>query len=389
MTRPLKIAFIALGFPPDVGGTELYNVEYARRLHERGHELKVLTWETESPGAAECDAALPFEIRRLPYTRVMKQLSEAGVDVALNEWKSEIAFISRGSKILPRVVEAAAKIVPVVLSIHEFREKHRGRNMIQRWRVRRRYGMHKVKCITVNSADTRSRLVDLGVEAKRLVTVHPGVDLSQYQANPELGKALREESGWGSRPILLTVSRLVANKGHQKILEVIPNLLKQFSDLLYVIVGKGPMRGDLEDTVKALGIQNSVVFAGLVPDVRPYYNACDVFCMASTPQSERANAGEGFGIAYVEAGACEKAVLASSSGGGAEIVVDGQTGRVVDPRQSHQVTSALFDLLENPEKTRSMGIAGRERIQRYDWNRGVVELEAALRMASDEIGTRS
>jgi phosphatidylinositol alpha-1,6-mannosyltransferase len=242
--------------------------------------------------------------------------------------------------------------------------------------------MHKVQLITVNSIDTRSRLVDLGVDEKRLVTVYPGVDWAKFRSEPESGRRLRRERGWEDRSILLTVSRLAANKGHSQILEVIPQLLKQLPNLLYVIVGKGPMRDSLEEKVAQLGIQNSVVFAGLVPDVRPFYHACDVFCMASTPQSSRANAGEGFGIAYVEAGACEKAVLASSSGGGAEIVVDGETGRVVDPRQSHQLTSALFDLLENPERTQQMGLAGRKRVQRYDWNRGLVELEAALRNAA-------
>ncbi|MDF1664594.1 MAG: glycosyltransferase family 4 protein [Planctomycetota bacterium] len=382
MTRPLKIAFIALGFPPDVGGTELYNVEYARRLKERGHDLRVFTWETESDGSAESDAALPFEVIRVPYSREKKLLLDEGISEALSSWGSEVIFISRGSKMLPNVVATAARHAPVVLSIHEFREKHRGRNLIQRWRVRRRYGMHLVKSITVNSSDTRGRLVDLGIPESQLATVYPGVDLSQFQPSEEAGKALREERSWGQRPVLLTVSRLAANKGHTRILEALPGLLKQFPDLLYVIVGKGPMREELEAKVAELNIGDSVEFTGLVEDVRPYYHACHIFCMTSTPQSERANAGEGFGIAYVEAGACEKAVLASSSGGGAEIVVDGETGRVVDPRKSHQVTAALFDLLENPEKTRKMGIAGRKRIEMYDWNRGVVGLEAVLRDAA-------
>lgn len=382
MTQPLKIAFIALGFPPDVGGTELYNVEYARRLKERGHDLRVFTWETESEGSEDSDSALPFEIVRVPYKREKKQLLDHGITETLKRWGSEVIFISRGSKMLPKVVATAARHGPVVLSIHEFREKHRGRNMVQRWRVRRRYGMHQVRSITVNSADTRARLVDLGISESRLATVYPGVDLSRFQPSEEAGKALREEKGWGQRPLLLTVSRLAANKGHARILEALPAVLKQFPDLLYIIVGKGPMRDELEAQVKELGIEDSVKFTGLVDDVRPYYHACDIFCMTSTPQSERANAGEGFGIAYVEAGACEKAVLASSSGGGAEIVVDGETGRVVDPRKSHQVTAALFDLLENPEKTRKMGVAGRKRIEMYDWNRGVVGLEAVLRDAA-------
>ena len=91
-SQSLSIAFVALGFPPDVGGTELYNVEYARRLYARGHDLKVLTWESESEGQQEADAALPFEVARLPYRRRRKQLEAGGVDEALAGATSAIAI---------------------------------------------------------------------------------------------------------------------------------------------------------------------------------------------------------------------------------------------------------------------------------------------------------
>jgi phosphatidyl-myo-inositol dimannoside synthase len=381
-SQSLSIAFVALGFPPDVGGTELYNVEYARRLYARGHDLKVLTWESESEGQQEADAALPFEVARLPYRRRRKQLEAGGVDEALAAWAPSVAFVSRGSRIMPRVVAAVARRAPVVLSIHELREKHRGRNALDRWRVRRRYGLDRAASVTVNSQDTRRRVLDLGVAPERVAMVYPGVDIERFSPDAEAGLRLRAQLGFGERPILLTVSRLAANKGHAQVIAALPKLRACRRDLLYVIVGRGGMRAELEGQAKALGVSDMVHFAGLVDDVRDYYHACDVYAMVSTPQSERANAGEGFGIAYVEAGACERPVIASSSGGGAEIVDDGVTGRVVAPHDAEALIAAIEELLSNPQRRRELGRAARARVERFDWRHGAEALEAALRAAS-------
>lgn len=378
----LSIAFIALGFPPEVGGTELYNVEYARRLASRGHRLNVLTWESARPGAEAADAALPFEVIRRPYVRRRKKLSGDGIAEQLRAWGAEVAFISRGSRMMPDVVKAAAEAAPVVLSIHELREKHRGRGAFSRWRVRRRYGLDRARLVTVNSADTRARLRDLGVPEERLLVVHPGVDTGRFTPDAEAGARLRAERGYGERPMLLTVSRLAANKGHGLVLDALAGLVAERPELLYVIVGGGAMRGSLEARVAELGLSANVEFAGLVPEVLDYYRACDVFVMASTPQSAGANAGEGFGISYVEAGACGKPVIASDSGGGAEVVVDGETGFVVDTASPGALRAALATALASPERRRALGEAARERVRRYDWERGADVLEGGLRRAA-------
>lgn len=386
MSKALKIGFVALGFPPHVGGTELYNVEYARRLHERGHDLRVVTWQPDAediPAAQvqAADAALPFEVKRLPFARHNKKISPNGIRKTLKEWGSEVAFISRGSKMMTQVVRAAAKQLPVVLSMHELREKHRDRGFFGRWRIRRRYALESAKLVTVNSLDTRQRLANLGLSDDSLVTVYPGCDTSAFQPDPEQGRALRQQQGFGDRPIMLTVSRLAANKGHSQVLALMPELLTKHPELLYVIVGKGGERSALEQQVEQLGLSGHVQFTGLIRDTRPYYQACDVFVMVSTPQNKRANAGEGFGISYVEAGSCGKPVIASSSGGGKEIVEDGETGYVVPPHEPQTLSQRLHTLLSKPELCQRFGQAARERVKIFDWNQGVVTLEQALSKA--------
>jgi phosphatidylinositol alpha-1,6-mannosyltransferase len=373
---PLSIAFVAQDFPPAVGGTHVYNHEYARRLHERGHRLHVFTWTNASPGVADADAAQPFPVLRQPFARPGRGISAAGLDEALLRWRPDVALVSGGSGAVSLVVRSAAARVPTVVAVHDLRGGRRGR--LGRWRLRRRYGFDRAAGLVANSTHTRGLLLALGVPDARIEVVHPGVDTQRFRPDPLAGEQLRKELGLAHAQILLTVSRLAPNKGHLRVLEALPVLRRRFPRLVYVIVGEGGMRAALAARAAELGLSEAVVFTGAVADVRPFYHACDVFVMASTPHGPGGKAGEGFGIAYVEAGACAKPAIASASGGGGEIVLDGVTGRVVDAGDAAALAAALRCLLADPEQARRFGERARESVLRFDWSRGVVALERAL-----------
>ncbi|HEY8156414.1 MAG TPA: glycosyltransferase family 4 protein, partial [Myxococcota bacterium] len=232
--------------------------------------------------------------------------------------------------------------------------------------------------LTANSEHTRRRLLELGVAGAKVELVYPGVDTLRFCPDQAAGEIARKELGLEGARVLLTVSRLAPNKGHLRVLEVLPALRRRFPGLVYVIVGDGGMRSALERRAAELGLAGAVVFAGRVPDVRPFYHACDVFVMASTPHGAGGKAGEGFGMAYVEAGACGKPAVASASGGGGEIVVDAETGCVVDPEDPAALAAAIAALRANPERARALGEKARERVLRFDWQHGVAALERVL-----------
>jgi len=376
---PLRIAFIALGFPPDVGGTERYNAEFARRLCARGHDLRVYTWSGHA-GAGE--PALPFPVERAPCGRRGATLDPRGVAAWLGSAPSDVVFVSRASRLLRDVVPAAARRAPVVLSVHELGGRHTQRGPIGRWRVRRRYGLDRARAVVANSEDTRRRVASLRARAP-IAIVHPGVDTAAFAPSAEDRDRAREKLGLVGRRVLLTVSRLAANKGHARVIDVLPALRARFPDLVYLVVGQGGERAALEAQAVARGVADAVRFAGLVDDVRAYYAACDVFAMPSgRAGAGEAKAGEGFGISYVEAGACGVPVVASASGGGAEVVIDGETGCVVDPADPRALERAIADLLADPARARRLGEAARRQCLRFDWERGTDALEAVLRGAA-------
>jgi phosphatidylinositol alpha-1,6-mannosyltransferase len=379
---PLPIAFFAQDFPPKVGGTHVYNHELARRLAGRGHRVRVFTWATGSAGEAEADAAQPFPVHREPFARPGRGIAVAGVAEFIARGRSDVAFVSGGSGALSRVVHTAAARLPTVVSVHDLRDKGRRRGRFGRWRVRWRYGFDRAALLTANSEHTRRRLLELGVPAAKVELVYPGVDTQRFRPDRAAGEQARKELGLEGAAVLLTVSRLAPNKGHLRVLEALPALRLRFPKLVYVIVGDGGMRGTLERRTAALGLEGAVVFTGRIPDVRPLYHACDVFVMASTPHGSGGKAGEGFGMAYAEAGACGKPGVASASGGGGEIVVDGSTGLVVDPEDPAALHAALASLLADPERARAFGESARQRVLRFDWEHGVTALERVLSAAA-------
>jgi phosphatidyl-myo-inositol dimannoside synthase len=371
---PLRIAFIALGFPPDVGGTELYNAQYARRLAARGHALRVYTWS--QTGAR--DPALPFPVERAQPARRGADLDARGVAAWLAQHPTDVVFVSRASRLLRDVVPAAAHCAPVVLSVHELGGRHTRRGPVGRWRVRRRYGLDRATRVVVNSADTHERVASLRARAP-IAVVHPGVDTAAFAPSAEGRERAREKLGVAGRRVLLTVSRLAANKGHARVIDALPALRGRFPDLVYLVVGQGGERERLEAHAAARGVADAVRFDGLVDDTRAYYAACDVFAMPSgRVDAGGAKAGEGFGISYVEAGACGVPVVASSSGGGAEVVIDGETGCVVDPRDPAALERAIAGLLDDPARAQRLGEAARRHCLRFDWERGTDALEAVL-----------
>jgi len=380
---PLRIALVALGFPPAVGGTERYNVEYARRLHARGHALRVFAFGADGPSAAgerEADARLPFPVQREPGRERSGQLEPGALAAWLADARPEVVLLSRASRRLARAASVAARAAPLVVSVHELAGRHTRRGVIGRWRVRRRYGLDLARHIVVNSRDTGRRVAALRAAAP-IEVVHPGVDTAAFATDTAARRAARERLGLADSRVVLTVSRLASNKGHARVIEALPSLRARFPDLVYVVVGEGAERPALEKLAAARGVAAAVRFEGLVDDVRAWYAASDVFAMVSGRAGAQ-KAGEGFGIAYAEAGAAGVPVVASASGGGSEVVVDGETGRLVEPGDARALEVALAELLADPEAARRLGEAARRHCARFDWERGADVLEGVLARAA-------
>ncbi len=160
--------------------------------------------------------------------------------------------------------------------------------------------------------------------------------------------------------------------GPEVLLEAFAVVAAQRPQARLTLCGKGDMQGYLEKRVAALGLSDRVGFPGRLPHAQMAgaMNECDIFVMPSTCQ-------ESFGVAAIEASACEIPVIATRVGGVPEAVLDEKTGILVEPFNATALANACLRLIDDPDLRRRLGVAGRAFVmQRYQWQ------ENAARMGS-------
>jgi phosphatidylinositol alpha-1,6-mannosyltransferase len=194
------------------------------------------------------------------------------------------------------------------------------------------------------------------------------VDVDRFTPTADGGE-VRRRYGLGNAPVVVCVSRLVARKGQDVLVEGWPRVLARHPDARLLLVGTGPAETSLRRAVANRGLASSVVFTGPVDagDLPAHYAAGDVFAMPC--RTRRAGLDvEGLGMVFLEAAACGRPVVAGTSGGAPEAVQDGVTGSVVEPRSPEAVADTIADLLGDPARAAAMGRAGRAWVEeRWSW----------------------
>lgn len=232
--------------------------------------------------------------------------------------------------------------------------------------------MHQIlkesEWVITNSNMTSDEFISFGVPEEKIRRVYPGVDPDRFAPTPK-DQTWIDKLQIQDKRILLTVARLDQRKGHDKVLNAMPHLP---DDVIYLIGGTGREETRLRQIASDLNIEDRVHFLGFVTDedLPTLYNLCDVFVMPNRVTEGTALAGdiEGFGITFIEAGSCEKPVIAGRSGGAVEAVLDGQTGLLVDPTSETEIVEAILRYLTDPDFAQKMGQQARQRIQKeLDW----------------------
>jgi phosphatidyl-myo-inositol dimannoside synthase len=158
--------------------------------------------------------------------------------------------------------------------------------------------------------------------------------------------------------VLLTVSRVVERKGHDRVMRLLARIDAQMPRYRYYIVGDGRHRPVLEQLARELGLAERVVFAGRVPteELGAYYHHADLFVMLSQP----ARAGfEGFGLTYVEAGLSGTAAVGTVHEGAGEAVQHDVTGWTLDADEEGRAAAELLALVRDASRRRRYAEAAR------------------------------
>jgi phosphatidyl-myo-inositol dimannoside synthase len=163
------------------------------------------------------------------------------------------------------------------------------------------------------------------------------------------------------------------------VLRALPAVRERVPEIAWVIVGDGPRRAALERLAAELGVADAVRFTGAV-DAHERDRCLDrahAFVMPSRVPDGGVG-GEGFGIAFVEAGAHGLPVLAGDRGGAVDAVRDGQTGLLVDAADPRAVAGGIVRLLTEPGLAARLGAAGAARARELAWPRVAARVEDLL-----------
>jgi phosphatidylinositol alpha-mannosyltransferase len=187
-----------------------------------------------------------------------------------------------------------------------------------------------------------------------------GVDVSRF-ADPTITPIEQYVDG---RPNILFVGRLEKRKGLPYLLEAFAQVRRVVPEARLLVVGAYDRLDKLPYLLQArqLGLSD-VQFIGQVDDAElaRYYRTATIFCAPSTGM-------ESFGIILLEAMASSAPIVASDIDGYREVVTHGVEGVLVPPENPQALAEGLIALLNDPARRAAMGVAGRAKAERYDWN---------------------
>lgn len=188
---------------------------------------------------------------------------------------------------------------------------------------------------------------------QNFVVVYNGIDYSKFLEHHQSAD-LRRELGIRSEEVLIGfVGRLTEQKGIEHLLEAAERLCKKYQDIAFILVGEGDLRQQLEHQAATLGLSR-VMFVGYQRDIPRFLEMFDMFVLPSL--------WEGLPVSVLEAMAAARPVVATGVSGTQEVVEEGVTGYLVEPRNVQQLEDRLAALISNADLRKRMGEAGRLRV---------------------------
>jgi phosphatidylinositol alpha-1,6-mannosyltransferase len=351
----VKHLLVTNDFPPKIGGIQSLLWEWWRRLPPTS--FAVLT--SPYAGAAEFDAEQPFRVERvrepvlLPHPLMVRRINaladEIGAELVVLDPAVPLGLVGPSLRLPYDVVIHGAEVtVPGRLpgSRHALGTVLRGaRNVL-------------------SAGEYAAREAERAAGRPLPVTVvPPGVDVERFRpltAAERSATRARFDVPPGA-DLIVSISRLVPRKGFDVAIRAAAALARTHPRLLLAIAGSGRDERRLRRLAADFGAP--VRFLGRVThdDLPLLYGCADIFTMACRSRWGGLEQ-EGFGVVFVEAAACGTPQIAGDSGGAAEAVVDGVTGRVLSrPDRWSDLAAAIDALLDDDAGRAAMAVASRER----------------------------
>jgi glycosyltransferase involved in cell wall biosynthesis len=225
------------------------------------------------------------------------------------------------------------------------------------------------RIVAVNERQ-RAEIAEYGVAPlERVVTIPLGLEIeAMLQAERHQGHLKAELGVNGHHKLVGIVARLVPIKAHEVFLRAAARVREREPNALFLVIGDGERRDELEGMARELGLGGAVRFLGWRADMRRVYADLDVVALSSN--------NEGSPVALIEALAAARPVVSTDVGGVSGVVRHAETGLLVRPRDPDAMADAIVSLLQAPERASAFGQAGRAAVYpRHAASRLVADVE--------------
>jgi glycosyltransferase involved in cell wall biosynthesis len=340
----MKILFLANHF--NTGGITSYLITLTRALTGRGHKVCVATSGGNMVSALELMGAkhvcFGFNVKSEIHPALFLQVPRL-TGLIRNE---KIDIIHAQTRVTQMGAALASKFsgVPYVSTCHGFFKPHPGRLLLALWGRR----------VIAISAPVHDHLTqDFHLPVKQIALIPNGIDLQLFTPIEQAARIeLRRHWQLADFPTVGIVARLSDVKGHEFLIDAMPQVLSVIPNAKCLIFGDGPLESSLKAKVKSLALEDSIKFYPVVNRTAEILPLIDIFVMPSLQ--------EGLGLAVLEAAAMGIPAVVSRVGGLPDVVKDGITGILVPSKDSRAIAQAIITLLSDPGYTKTLGQNARD-----------------------------
>ena len=304
------------------------------------------------------DSGVPISFLSVPrlahpaaVPRISAAIRRSGCDIVH-------AHLGYSATLVPPAARLAAR--PAVCSFHTLPERHTTREVVKE-RLAVAVASRSHGLIFVSRAAMRAFAAHYPVNARTWTVLPNGIDLTEFRPMPA---TLPPELGIPpGAPVAALVAAMRGRKGHALALAAWPSVLERVPQARLLFVGNGPEEAALRAQAHTLDLDERVIFAGASEQVPRLLAASSIGLLPSET--------EALPTTLIEAAACGRPVVATTVGGVAEIVADGESGLLVPSGDRARLADAVVRLLADPVRCAAMGAAARriaeQRFDMYRW----------------------
>lgn len=339
--RPVPVTYAISGW--GIGGTPRHLLEVLGHVDREAFTpaLYCLKAPPEAVLRPVREVGIPIGDGRLKESRIRLSLATTTLRMAADLRRRRVRIVHSYLFDANLIGTLAARLARVPVAIVSKRSLDRYER--RRERLACRIANRLATCITVPAEAVRRHVhAAEGCPLEKMIVIPNGIDLTRVAV-----------AGRGGPPVIGTVGRLEPRKGHADLVDAARVVLDHVPGARFVMIGDGPARAELEQRTVRHRIAHRVDMRGMVPDGARLLTEMSLFVLPSHV--------EGMSNALLEAMAAGLPVVATDVGGNAEVVVEGETGLLVPPRDPAALGQAILVMLKDPERARAMGAAGRAR----------------------------